>query len=122
MAVNKKVDPIAEKFADAAKALRLARDENLLATAEQIGVTRASQFRYETGSMVPDTGIMFRFLKLALSRGDTLHLARSFAEVIAERGDITPASAILAALLTLEGPDAQKHVARLAKRAAELCG
>lgn len=122
MPVKKKLDSGSAKFSEAVKRLRLARGQNLESIASDVGVTRTSQFRYETGDMIPDTGVMFRYLRLALSKPATETLACGIAAVISERASLAPFAVTLAALATLEGPDAPKHITRLAKRAAELVG
>ena len=96
-------------------------DANLLAAAERVGVTRASQFRYEAGQMVPDTGIMLKYLRVAVEQSSTYPVASAIADTINERSGITPFAAVLAVLLSTDGPLSKgASIPRLAKRAAEI--
>jgi transcriptional regulator with XRE-family HTH domain len=87
--------------------------------AAMLGISRTTLHRYENGELPPLPALCL-LLRIALEKDAPYGVAKMLAEQLAEELRITPVSILIAVLMTLEGPDAPRHVARLARQAQEI--
>lgn len=106
---------------EAIRELRLGLQIQATDLARDLQIGRTTLHRYESGDL-PPAPVLLQFCKLALKRNAPDAITRPLVKEYASAAGLSEYAAALGLLLTLEGADAHRHIARLAKRASELVG
>jgi transcriptional regulator with XRE-family HTH domain len=116
-----------EIFGAAARTLRETLGKSQYEMGEMLGrtVRNTTVFRYESGrSVKPEPKVLLRYAQIAYSDARTAGLLKDFAKLSEGVMGMPPLAFVFAVLLMatgpMSGPDAPKHAAKLAKRAAEI--